>query len=67
MKHRLLLIAIAFFMAIPSTFADINLRVSPIIYKITVDPGDVVTRTVTIENVDAKTYNITTAKSDFHA
>lgn len=64
----LFLIGIVLFGILSQVFAtDINLRVSPIIYKISGNPGDTITRTITVSNVDQRMYHLTTATSDFHA
>lgn len=61
------LLAIVFIMpAIVSAQVGINLRVSPIVYRITANPGDTVVRTVKVHNPDNRNYNIKMWKSDFH-
>jgi hypothetical protein len=50
-----------------STFAAIDLSVTPIRYEITADPGDTITKTAKIINNTNSAFTIIMGKSDFQA
>ncbi len=63
--YKIILAIVIFVFWIHTSFAAINMTVSPIKYELEVEPWTSITRTATLYNYDPKAVKIITAKSDF--